>query len=235
MKRKNLRDHVWERVPTALNVNYLAGTKSDMKTQTKGLLEQLDKATFFREVGRPLPEAIQISITTVISWNEALTCCHSIEWENYTLEQRNVLTMYLGTHAHDRYQNWNDIVMDVKKVSGPIAQRKALLLGRTERSMKKRIEDCINWDIMGACMELEYADIRVPSFFCWLMEFYLLGHFPCGWGERNNKGKILLYGPVEENDYDPNEQDPRKLALVDQERLVSPQIRMPTSGKLLVY
>ena len=95
-----------------------------MKPQTKELLEKLKNTEFFKAVGQTLPEILQSTVIKVSSWKKALKYCSSIEWDNYTLEQTNNLTMYLGTHAHDRYQNWNDLVREVKKIAEPLIQEK---------------------------------------------------------------------------------------------------------------
>jgi hypothetical protein len=97
------------------------------------------------------------------------------------------------------------------------------------------VGNTLRWDILGACMELEYADIREPGFFCGLMAWYLAGRFPCGWGERGENGAIRLYGPEDVSGYDPNEPDWLKLVLSNQERLFRPKIAWPAAGKLLVY
>jgi hypothetical protein len=158
----------------------------------------------------------------------AIACCSSEEWSGFTLEQRNRLTMFLHTHARERYRRWNDIVRAVKEAVNPLVERKvAAVIGQLAGSAR--------WDILGACMEWEYADVGEPGFFTGLMQWYLGGRFPCGWGDRDAGGTIRLYGPLAESDYHPSETDWLKLVLVNQERLFRPNVRLPAVGKLLVY
>lgn len=208
-----------------------------MKPKTERLLDALDRTAWFSTVGQAPPESLRGTVVPVASWAEAVECCSSDEWSNFTLEQQNSLTMHLHTHARDRYRNWNDIVDSVKAVSTPLLERwlapALAALGSAEAQAS--VVAAAEWDILGACMELEYADIRAPSFFCGLMPWYISGRFPCGWGERTPAGAIQLYGPVDEGDYDPTEPDWLKLVLANQERLFHPQVKLPSAGKLVVY
>jgi hypothetical protein len=208
-----------------------------MRQKTKKLLQKLDDADWFTSVGRPLPAPLRGSVIVVGSWQEAVACCSSDEWSNYTLEQRNQLTMFLHAQAPERYDRWNDIVEDVKEVLVPLVERKtSILAGQLESPEDQTaVMHSVRWDILGACMELEYADVREPGFFCGLMPWYLDGRFLCGWGDTGEGGNIELYGPVDESGYDSSEPDRLKLVLANQDRLFRPKVRLPAVGKLLVY
>jgi hypothetical protein len=203
--------------------------RQKMRRETEDLVARLDAAEWFSSVGQPLPGAVR-SVIAVSSWADAIECCGSNEWGNFVLEQQNLLTMHLHTHARDRYQDWNNIVRAIKGVTGPLVAKKLRAMDES-----KVIEGCVSWDILGACMEREYADIREPAFFCGLIHWYLSGRFPCGWGERDSTGKIRLLEPVDEGEYDSNEPDWTKLVLANQERLFHPKVRLPAVGKLLVF
>jgi len=70
-----------------------------MNALTKNLLDRLDAAEFFGAVGQPLPQEVANAVVPVHSWQEAVACCSSLEYENYSLEQSNQLTMFLhGRH-----------------------------------------------------------------------------------------------------------------------------------------
>jgi hypothetical protein len=208
-----------------------------MRPETTDLLKRLDDADWFAAVGRPLPEALQSSILAVASWDEAVACCSSDEWENFTLEQQNRLTMHLHEHARELYRRWNDLVRVVKEELHPLVERKVLpAVARLASAHEPTpIRDSVQWDVLGACLELEYADVREPAFFCGLMGWYLVGRFPCGWGERDVGGGLALHGPLDEGEYDPNEPDWLKLVLSYQEPLFRPKVSLPKAGKLLVY
>src|SRR5438105_13365220 len=66
------------------------------RLETQDLLKRLGDAEWFAAGGWPLPEELQGSMVTVSSW-EAVTCSSSVEWEDFTLEQQNLLTM----HRHE--------------------------------------------------------------------------------------------------------------------------------------
>ena len=208
-----------------------------LQKQTRSLLNKLEDTEWFTAAGKPLPESMHHLAIRVSSWHEAIEDCSSIEWENFTLEQRNLLTMHLHVHAHDRYQKWNDIAIECNELLAVMLKKKlstiAELLG-TETNYKK-IWKSIRCDIRGACMELEFSDIREPGFFCGLMEWYFAGRFPCGWGEPDVDGKTVLLGPVDEGEQNLNETDWTKIVLAEQDRVYRPKVRLPAKGKLLVY
>src|SRR5262245_3964859 len=98
-------------------------------------------------------------------------------------------------HTRDRYQEWNNLVGEIKVILEPLAEKKGRGLALPVPAWTT-VMSALKWDILHACMELEYADLRPPGFFCGLMDFYLGGHFPCGWGERRPDGTIQLFEPV---------------------------------------
>jgi hypothetical protein len=208
-----------------------------MKSETEHLLKQLGDAEWFAAAGQPLPADVRGAVVAIRSWEEAVACCSSLDWENFSLEQKNLLTMHLHQHARDRYRQWNDIVLAVKQTLSPLVDSKLVSAGPWTRvgGGSTAVANAVRWDILGACMELEYADVRGPGYFCGLMAWYLAGRFPCGWGERGENGGIRLYGPEEAGDYDPNELDWVKLVLSYQERIFRPQVLWPRTGQLLVY
>jgi len=52
----------------------------------------------------------------------------------------------------------------------------------------------VQWEILGVCMEAEYADVYPPGFYASQAYWYVKGHFPCGWeGGEFPKGKLIIY------------------------------------------
>ena len=152
-----------------------------MQQRTRELLAALEGSDWFSTVGQPVPEPLLNKVVIVSSWAEAVECCASISWENFTLEQRNLLTSYLHDHAQERYQSWNQIVDDAKAALIPMVDRKMEPVIR-QHALPEVVGHCVCWDVLGACMESEYADICSPGFFTVLMGWYMKGRFPCGWG-----------------------------------------------------
>jgi hypothetical protein len=154
------------------------------------------------------------------------------------MEQQNVLTMHLQAHAHDAYQKWNDIVDAVKEVVIPLVDLKVSDLAPKVVDIDggvKKLSASIRWDILGACVEIEYAEFKPPSYFSALMNWYLAGRFPCGWGEVDENGKICLLGPSEDGNYNWEETDAAKIVEAEVSRVYSPKVYLPDKGKLIVY
>jgi hypothetical protein len=200
-----------------------------MQQQTRELLAALEDADWFSCVGQPVPELLQSDVIVVPSWAGAVQCCSSISWENYTLVQQNLLTSYLHEHARDRYQRWNEIVDEMKAAFEPLLERKLRPVVE-EHALPEVVGHCVRWDLLGACMEGEYADVRPPSFFTCLMGWYMRGRFPCGWGEVDLDGGIRIAETEPEND--PAGPDPMTRALSFP--LLEPRIESP-EGRLIVF
>jgi hypothetical protein len=123
-----------------------------MQQETRQLLADLDGADWFSTVGQPISEPLLKDVILVSSWAEAVGCCGSDSWENYTLEQRNLLTSHLHDHARDRYRRWNEIVDEVKSMLIPIVERKINPTVK-EHALPELVRHCVEWDVLGACME----------------------------------------------------------------------------------
>lgn len=196
-----------------------------MQQRTRELLVDLDSADWFSNVGRPFTEPIPNGVIFVSSWAEAVECCGSISWENYTLEQRNILTSHLHDHARDRYRCWNQIVDEVKAASSLMLERKIGPIVK-DHALPEIVGHSVRWDVLGACMESEYADICPTAFFTDLMGWYKRGRFPCGWGGVDRSGKIRLA----ETEHDGPVLVTRALNFP----LLEPPITLP-KGKLIIF
>ena len=200
-----------------------------MQQRTRDLLATLEAADWFSAVGRPVPDSLQEQVLVVSSWAEAVESCGSTSWENFTLEQQNSLTSYLHEYARDRYRRWNEIVDEMKAAFEPLVER---TLGPVveQHGLPQVVGHCVRWDILGASMEGEYADVRPPGFFTELMGWYVRGRFPCGWGEMDGDGRIRL---VEmESECSPADPDPITRAL--NFPFLEPPIRLP-EGRLIIF
>lgn len=51
----------------------------------------------------------------------------------------------------------------------------------------------IKLDVLGACMENEYADLIPPKLFKDRIDWYLAGHFPCGWEGDFPEGSLIVF------------------------------------------
>ena len=104
----------------------------------------------------------------------------SPEWADFRLERRNDLTGLLATRLQQRGSEWNPCA----KAFGAFydsylaATVSAALI---PAGLPDALAPIVRWDIVSYMQELNYSDVRRPSFFHSLWELYRIGHFPCGW------------------------------------------------------
>jgi hypothetical protein len=156
--------------------------------RTISTLDKLERAAWFSRVG------VHDATTAIIlaSWQEAIEHCASIEWENLCLEATNQYRERLAERSKERFGTWNDTVDELKKTTVPFVRRKIEAATRLHK-LPSLFEDTVQWDILGACMEAEYADIYPPGFYGSNAYWYIKGHFPCGWRGEFPKGQLVVY------------------------------------------
>jgi hypothetical protein len=160
-----------------------------MNTKSEELLDALDRIDWFSRVGLPDFQPA----TMLDSWQQAIAFATGRrDWESFRLERRNDLTAFLHKNSIDRYGKWNEITADLKKRIEPLVHRKITDVS-VEHSLPKAFEHCVRWDCLGACMEVEYSDLRPLGFYTQLAAVYLRGHFPCGWDGQYPSGHLLIY------------------------------------------
>ena len=151
-------------------------------------IHELEKASWFSRVG----VAASPSVATVSSWREAIGYSVAPEWEDLRLDMINEYRVYIHQHHWERLQAWNEIIVEIKKITEPLVDRKT-------EDVVKRIEPPRSFrtgiysDVELFCMEAEYDDICPPGFFTRLGAWYLDGHFPCGWWGPFPEGKLIVY------------------------------------------
>src|SRR5258708_2980670 len=87
---------------------------------------------------------------------------------------------------------WKGRGREVKKITRPLVDRKTATVVR-EHALPDIFKIQVHWDIMGFCMEAEYADVCPPGFFTSIGHWYVNGHFPCGWLGAFPQGKLVIY------------------------------------------
>ena len=159
-----------------------------MHPRTLATLDELERAEWFSRVGvKDTESAIVLS-----SWGEAIEHCGSIEWENLSLEVTNQYCERLVERSKPHFQKWNEIAVELKKTTVPLVRRKIQPVVR-ENNLPKVFGDMVQWDILGVCMEAEYADIVPPGFYASQAYWYVKGHFPCGWEGEFPRGRLIVY------------------------------------------
>jgi hypothetical protein len=108
------------------------------------------------------------------------------------LEALNHCRVFLAEHSMERLRLWNGTVDEVKKITGPLVDRKTAAVVR-EHALPGIFKTRVRNDITNLCMEAEYADVCPPGFFTSIGCWYLNGHFPCGWWGAFPRGKLVIY------------------------------------------
>ncbi len=160
-----------------------------MHPRTIATLQRLEKSNWFSNVGVKDTEGSTIILS---SWPEAIEHCSSIEWENVNLEGMNSYRERLVERSPERFRQWNDIVDEVRPASDALVQRKIETVVR-QNSLPKVFENCVQWDILGVCMEAEFADVYPPGYYASQAYWYTVGHFPCGWKGSFPQGILIVY------------------------------------------
>lgn len=161
-----------------------------MCPEAKALIEQFEHLNWFCNVGKAVRAK---SICQVKSWDEATRMVMLGDSENARLESKNLLTERLAYEFKDRYSGkWNPLVTAIKKKTRPLVDSRAAAEGKPLR-LPKGVTDAIHWDMMMACMELEYADIIPPRFFAERTKWYLAGHLPVGWEGDFPEGRLIIF------------------------------------------
>jgi hypothetical protein len=81
---------------------------------------------------------------------------------------------------------------ELKSLTVPLVQRKTSGIIQ-QHHLSKAFEDAVQWDILHACIEAEYADVYPPGFFASQAYWYVKSHFPCGWEGEFPEGKLIVY------------------------------------------
>jgi hypothetical protein len=160
-----------------------------MHPRTVATLDELEKADWFSCVGLKDTKVAMV----LSSWQEAVEHCGSVDWENICNEASNQYRERLVERSKARFEEWNDIAVELKKTTIPFVRRKIEAIVR-EHNLLRVFENMVQWDILGACMEAEYADVYPPRFYASHAYWYIKGHFPCGWqGGEFPKGTLIVY------------------------------------------
>jgi hypothetical protein len=125
-------------------------------------------------------------------WPDAIEQCDSFEWEDLRLNALNEFRACIARHSKERLHLWNELVGEVKEITGPIVSRKIATVVR-EHNLPESFGVRVRNDITRACMETEYADLCPPGFFTSISQWYINGHFPCGWWGAFPLGKLVVY------------------------------------------
>lgn len=144
-------------------------------------ISELFAIDWFSRCGKG-PFVSPLSGIQVSSWSEAIKLSSATEWENTTLEARNDLTQFLHSNYLNLDRNWSVITRQAKaSVICPLTEQHWTPFA-VQHGLGKNFLNCVQWDILAACMENAYRQCDgLPSFFSEILNVYRAGHYPCGW------------------------------------------------------
>jgi hypothetical protein len=128
----------------------------------------------------------------VTSWPQAIEQCDTTEWEDLRLEALNQYRECIAQRSKERWEVWNETVREVKRTTKPLVAHKTATVVH-EHALPEIFSIRVNHDIIGICMEAEYADVCPPGFFTRIGQWYINGHFPCGWRGVFLQGRLVIY------------------------------------------
>ena len=119
----------------------------------------------------------------------------SSQWEEATLEARNLLTDALSAQDQALHQQWNHITRQAKAEVLQQLAEKFWQPYLQQHGLNADFLHCVQWDVLGLCMEHAFRQQGgLPQFFHALLKIYAAGHMPCGWeGGKYPKGRLLVW------------------------------------------
>jgi hypothetical protein len=159
-----------------------------MHSRTIATLDRLRDASWFSRVG--VHEGPDVA--AVASWPEAIEHCDSSDWEDFQGEALNQYRSCIAHRSKQRLGFWNATVDEVNEITKPLVAGKIAALVR-EHALPEIFRIQVDYDITNVCMEAEYADLCTPGFFTNIGNWYVKGHFPCGWWGAFPQGKLVIY------------------------------------------
>lgn len=154
-------------------------------------IEELFALPWFSRCGKIVAMELPFDFSQVSSCAQASELSSAIDWENTTLEARNELTDSIRRNQSDQKDDWNEITKIAKaEIVFPLTEKYWKTFS-AENGLGKPFIDCVQWDILAACMEHVY---KRPQFFTELLGVYSAGHFPCGWASGEYpSGQLLIW------------------------------------------
>jgi hypothetical protein len=153
-----------------------------MQQPTRELIAALEGVHWFHNVGKGGKET---GVIFVSSWDEALQYCMASEWEEKRIGEANGMRASI---SKERLKDWNPLIEQIRPLVECLAESKMWVLPRAIRNRSHEILRTVSWDLVHACMELEYDSLIKTRFYRDVAQWYLKGHFPCGYENLNSHG-----------------------------------------------
>jgi hypothetical protein len=156
-----------------------------MNDLTNTFLTRLSATDWFANVGRP--EQSTCGESFISDWGQAIASCTSTVFEDVTQVAANQLTIYLDITYPTEYMLWNKKVKEIRPILSSLVPRKIEEAARKGYCPSNVPESVVRWGLINACMAIGYSELFKSVYFERLAEWYLRGHFPCGWGVESGE------------------------------------------------
>jgi hypothetical protein len=151
---------------------------------------RVSEAEWFHSVGKPIDH---LDILRAHSWKEAGQYYSSPSWEEFAIEAVNELkAIGYRLRPNRSVPEWNRIIAQIKRKIEPLVRNRVVQLIR-EQMVPEAIENCVKWDLLAYCRASEFRDEAPESLYLKIGEWYMAGHFPCGWIGDYPKGKLVVF------------------------------------------
>jgi len=160
-----------------------------MRPETLTIIDDLKNTRLFRSVGEPVEDRNTI---VVQSWAQAIKSAGRLNWENLRIEWGNTLSGRLAVEFPARFDQWNEVTIELKRLLLPIVDEKIAAVELDEK-LRTKLLNSVRWDLLSLLQESEYSDLVTPHYYAALGAVYFDGHFPCGWEGEYPDGKFIVF------------------------------------------
>jgi hypothetical protein len=165
-----------------------------IRPKALNLFNELENFPWFENIGKDLDLESEMQAKSIQceSLEKALESMLSVNWANFKLEKKNVITEYLSLNNQERLNMWNKVVEAIQpaiyQIIATNTERFEVFGDKTVELMKR-----VKLDLVYLCTTAEYEDVVDIEFFIFLTYWYSIGKLPCGWVGDPVNGKILVY------------------------------------------
>lgn len=123
-------------------------------------------------------------------WKDIQHGMNQFSWDNFTLERRGDMTVWLSKKYPSRFSEWNRKVKELKALA--IEHVKNMT---EEQAIDNDLATYLRWDFMHLLIEKSYSDLKnLPSFYnIHILPLYKENKVPYGWRGQFPTGE-LVYG-----------------------------------------
>lgn len=143
--------------------------------RTSKVIKDLRAAEWFANVGRP--EQGNERVVFVTDWDAAMAAFTSETADHVALLAQSILVK--NYHSGNRAE-WNDMIMPLREIAVSLWKEKT-----DEAKSKGRCSAQLSEKAFGEMLLIlayvESSDIPKLKYYDEMLQWYLTGHFPCGW------------------------------------------------------